>query len=225
MKRKKLTLLILLLMGIVTSATSQGISHDTYGIERVAIDTKPANRFLSVGAGIGPEYGNIGLKVQAKLTKSFGLSAGIGTRSTPMSFGIVMISGSGLEDKEKEDALKDNDIPYSNSTIDGLSFSAGMDIWLSQSVYMGLYFSKFGEYQPLLQDNKQSIYGGFWSITGRIPLGEKIPLALNVGGFMGLGFSGKDEFVKQYYNSDNISGNTFILLLGANLGLSYYFNY
>ncbi|MDR0799204.1 MAG: hypothetical protein LBN18_05550 [Dysgonamonadaceae bacterium] len=191
----------------------------TEGGERIET-TKKGDRFFAAGVGAGVSYGNLGVKVQAKLTKGFGLSAAIGTRSFPLSI-PVFIRG----DDEVEDFFKESGLPFTNKSLKGLSLNAGFDFWAGNDLCIGLHYVQFGRYLSLYDNQQKPVHGFTMLIDGHIPLGD-LPLALTVGGNFGAAF-GSDKFMEMIAPADSSIDYGFFgaFVFGIDLGICYKFKY
>ncbi|MDR1592664.1 MAG: hypothetical protein LBS16_07285 [Prevotellaceae bacterium] len=171
------------------------------------------NRMFAAGAGVGIDYGNMGVKVVARLTPKFAFSAGIGSRAVPLSLPIMI-----LGDDFKEE-LKQLGVPFNNKTLTGLSYHIGMDIW-QKNVYVSWQFIQYGRWTSLYDYTaRKSLYGYNMSVGGFIPI-KKLPLAIDVGGSFGMGF-GNDITL------ETITGDGLVpaIFMGVHLGVVFTHNY
>ena len=192
-------------------------------------DIKNYDKFWSLGIGIGADYGNYGMKFQTKLSRGFGLSVGIGTNNITFAnkvryFNASPSLGGQNADQtylDRKNELVELGLPYTINTFSGLSVSGGFDWWVWRYIYIGFYYNYFGDYQPLL-DNKKTIHGFSISAMGWIPFGKKVPLSVNIGGYMGFGFGSEDRFVKEFMHSELTQGKTRALFFGLNAGIAFH---
>jgi hypothetical protein len=176
--------------------------------------TRKGDRFIAAGIGAGTSYGNLGIKITSKLTKGFGLSAAIGTRTFPLSIPInVSIS----------DELLELGLPFINKTLKGMSMNIGFDAWIN-NFCIGFHYAQYGKWTSLYDNQRKTLHGFLFIYEGHIPLG-KLPLAITVGGNFGFAF-GKDKFLELVEPTINGDGDFFTtLFVGLDVGICYKFKY
>jgi hypothetical protein len=214
-------LIIFTLLSLTTVVFSQ---NESIFIQNEVAVKKIKSCFVGGGIGIGMPYGNFGGRIVAKLTsgengKGFGLSAGVGSRFVPLSLVTPLENSKG--DKETMDSpytmWAKMGIPYNWKTVHGLSYSVGIMIFLYKNITIGLNFVQHGTYLSVTENINKPVYGYNTSVEGFIPLG-KAPLAINIGGELGLNFVN--------YQTINLKKELSLgINAGLHLGLVYLFKY
>lgn len=215
---------IVVLIGTSSLFSQENLPTDSRGEGYEYIDLNPY-RFISAGIGIGTRYGGLGGEIQWRATKAFGLSVAVGSRFHPLlSYALTTSQIEKMVDECKE---WHDSVPFTNKTLKGLSFNAGINFW-KKNFYIGLHYAQFGRWVSHYDEKTRILHGFLLSFGGNISLG-KLPIAITVGGSFGYSFS-KDPYMAYLAGSERneYGGNNrifFTILPSFDFGVVYKFRY